>query len=55
MGLDKYHIFLSVLLLISILFLGFSTISKDNPLTDTKEPEVWHGEITAEDVNNIAD
>lgn len=60
--MDKYHVALIILLGISIIFLGLSAISKDDQtlpkLTNTenmKDPEIWSGKITADDVNNIAD
>ena len=63
--MDKFHIILLALLGVSIIFLGVSAIQTPSVLgTNEKlkyeelqdeEPEVWSGEITPDDMNNIAD
>ncbi|MCK5450034.1 hypothetical protein KAI32_04155 [Candidatus Pacearchaeota archaeon] len=58
--MDKLHIALIVLLGISIVFLGIGLL-KSPVITDAsgnvikEEPEVWSGDITPDDINNIAD
>lgn len=56
--MDKFHIGLMILLGISIIFLGVSSLDSSSDLSfdSTKEElEIWGGDVTPDDINNIAD